>query len=205
MSKFSIVITIFAASLATGCQQAPTQQVAATQQALEEARAAQADQYAPDEFGQAQKSFTDATDEIAAQGKAFFLTRGYTKADELLKEAQMKVQTAQTAATENKEKVKHEVETLTTETEAAIQAANAALLKAPRGKGAKAELEAMKADLDTTTTALAEARDMYSKGDYLGAKTSLTGSKQTVEKVAAEVELAMHKVKGTKKQPSPVR
>ena len=134
---------------------------------------------------------------------ANFLTRGYTKADELLKEAQMKVQTTQTAATENKEKVKHEVETQTTETEAAIQAANVALLKA-RGKDTNAELEAMKADLDTTTTALAEARDMYSKGNYLGAKTSLTGSKQTVEKVAAEVELAMQKVKGTKR-PSPAR
>ena len=204
MSKFSIVITIFAVSLMTGCQQAPTQQVDATQKALEEARAAETDKYAPDEFGQAQKSFSDATDEITAQSKSFFLTRSYGKADQLLKDAQAKTQTAQTAAVENKEKVKREVETLTAETEAAIQAANAALLKAPRGKDTKAALEAMKADLDTTTTALAEARDMYSKGDYLAAKASLTGSKQTVAKVTAEVELAMHKGTGAKR-PSPVR
>lgn len=205
MSKFSIAITIFAASLVTGCQQAPTQQVAAAQQALEDAQAAQSDQYAPEEFGQAQQSFSAATDETTAQSKAFFLTRSYTKADQLLKEAQAKALTAQTAATENKEKVKREVETLTTETEAAIQTARAALLKAPRGKDTRAELEAMKAALDATTTALAEAQEMYSKGDYLGAKTSLTGSKQKVEKVTAEVELAMNKVKGAKKRPSPVR
>jgi hypothetical protein len=204
MSKAFSVMIALAVSLLTGCQQAPTQQAGAAQEALERARAAEADKYAPDEFSQAQKSFSDATNEITAQGKRFFLTRTYTKADQLLKDTQGSAETAQTAAKDNKEKVKREVETLTAETDAAIQTAKAALLKAPRGKDTRAELEAMKADVDATTATLAEARDMYAKGDYLGAKASLTRSKQKADEVTAEVELAMHKVKAAKR-PSPVR
>ncbi len=203
MSKTSLVMAVLVAITLTGCQKAPTEQVSAARTALDQARAGEADKYAPDVFAQAQKSFDDATNEIAAQEKSFALTRSYSKAEQSLKDTLAKAQTAQTAARDNKEKVRREVETLTTETEAAIQTAKAALLKAPRGKDTKAELDTMKADLDATTTALAEARDMYSKGDYLGAKTSLTRSKQKATEVSGEVELAMHKVKGAKR-PFPV-
>lgn len=54
----------------------------------------------------------------------------------------------------------------------------------------------MKADLDGLTGALAEARDLYSKGDYLGAKASLTTSKGKADQVTSEVQSAMAKVKG---------
>jgi hypothetical protein len=205
VSRIFLAMSVLGTILLTGCQKAPTEQVGAAQKALEEARTAEADKYAADDFNQAQKSFSDATDEITTQDKASFLTRSYSKAGQLLKDAQDKAQSAQTAAKDNKEKVKRELETLTTETEAALQAAKAALLKAPRGKDTKAELDAMKADLDATTTALAEARDMSTKGDYMGAKVSLTRSKQKATEVSSEVELAMQKIKGGAKRPSPVR
>jgi len=177
--------------------------VSSAQKALDEARSFEADKYAPDEFGQAQKSFSDATSEIATQEKGFALTRSYGKAEQSLKDAVTRAQTAQTAAKDNKDKTKREVETLTTETEAAFQTAKAALQKAPRGKDTKAELDAMKGDLDATAAALAEAKDMYSKGDYFGAKASLTRGKEKATTVSSEVELAMHKIKGAKR-PSPV-
>ena len=185
--------------LLAGCQKAPTDQLATTQTALEQARAAEADKYAPDAFSKAQTSFSGAADEITAQDQAFFLTRDYSKANQLLTDALAELQTAQTEAVANKETAKQEVETLTTETEAAIQAAQTALLKAPRGKDTKAEIEAMKADLDATSAALAEARDMYSRGDYLGAKASLTQSKGKAEAVSSEVETAMQKVRGARR------
>ena len=203
MSKAILMMTILAALLLSGCQKAPTEQLSAAQKALEGARAAEADKYAVDELSQAQKSFDDASAEVTAQSNKFFLTRNYSKADQLLKAAQDRAQAAQTVAPDNKEKVKREVESLTTETDTAIKTAKAALLKAPRGKDTRAELESMKADLDATTTALAEARDMYTKGDYVGAKASLTRGKQKAEEVSGEVELAMQKVKGAKR-PSPV-
>lgn len=196
MQKSFLAIPILMATLLLGCSQAPTADLSATKTALDEARASEADKYAADDFNPAQKAFDDAANEIAAQDKSFFLTRNYSKAQQLLQDAQAKAQTAQTAAKANKEKVKLEVETLTTETEAAIETAQAALAKAPRGKDTQAELAAMKADLDGLTGALAEARDLYSKGDYLGAKAPLTTSKGKAEEVTAEVQTALAKVRG---------
>ena len=196
MKKIFLLITVLATSLLAGCSQAPTADLSAAKNALEEARANGVDKYAPDEFNQAQKAFDDATKEITAQDQSFFLTRSYNKASQVLKDTQAKAQTAQTAAKNNKEKVKQEIEYLNTETETAIQTARAALLKAPRGKDTRAELEAMKADLDALTTALGEARDLYAKEDYLAAKASLTTSKQKADEITGEVQSAMAKVGG---------
>ncbi len=200
MSKTYLGICVAAAILIAGCSKAPTEQVAAAQQALEQARGAQADRYAADELSKAQAAFSQATDQIATQDKAFFLTRNYDEANRLLTEAVGELETAQKTAVGNKEKVKQEVESLTTETEAAIENAKAMLEKAPRGKDSRAELEAMKGDLDATSTALTEARAMYEKGDYLGAKASLTQSMQKAGEVTSNVELAMQKVKGARRQ-----
>lgn len=200
MQKSFLAIPILMATLLAGCSQPPTADLNAAKNAMEEARAAEADKYAPDEFNQAQSNFDAATKEITAQDNSFFLTRSYSKAGQLLKDTQAKAQTAQTAAKDNKEKVKLEVEALTTETEAAIQTAKAALAKAPRGKDTQADLAAMKADLDGLTGALAEARDLYTKGDYLGAKASLTTSKGKADQVTSEVQSALEKVKGGKRR-----
>lgn len=191
-------IAILAAFLMTGCQSAPTDQVAAAQQALEAARTAEADRYAPNEFNTAQTSFSKATDEIATQDKAFFLTRSYTTANQLLTDTLAQLQTAQTAAVANKEAMRTQVETLITETEAAVTAAKAILAKAPRGKDTQVELEAMKADLDAATTGIDEARSLQASGDYLGAKTALEQSAQKAATVTSEVEAAIQKIRGSR-------
>jgi len=74
----------------SGCAQPPTVELNATQKATEDTRSAQADKYAVGEFGVAQKALNDATAEIANQDKNFVLTRNYTKAKDLLKEAEPK-------------------------------------------------------------------------------------------------------------------
>lgn len=198
MSKTLLGISLVAAIVLVGCQKAPTDQVAAAQTALDEARAAEADKYAPDEFGMAQASFSQATEQISQQEEAFFLTRNYGEADRLLKETVAQVETARTAAVANKEKVRQEVEVLTTETQAAIDAAKAILAKAPRGKDTREELAAMQADLDATTAALASAQEMFASGDYLGAKASLTQSMEKANAVSTEVQMAMQKVRGAR-------
>lgn len=134
MQKCFLAIPILMATLLAGCSQAPTADLNATKTALDDARSSEADKYAADDFNPAQKAFDDAANEIAAQDKSFFLTRNYSKAQQLLQDAQAKAQTAQTAAKANKDKVKLEVETFTTETETAVQTAKAALAKAPEGK-----------------------------------------------------------------------
>jgi hypothetical protein len=199
MSRILIVSGIMATILLAGCGNAPTEQVAAAQQAMEVARAAEADKYAPEEFSAAQNAFSQATDEIKAQDDAFFLSRSYDNADQLLDESLAQLEAAKTAAVANKEIVKKEVEVLTTETEAAIETAKSALAKAPRGKDSREALEAMKADLEAAIAAVAEAREIYSKGDYIAAKTSLTQSMEKATTLSGEVEQAMQKVRGARR------
>lgn len=194
MTRTPIALSILAGIMLVGCQQAPVEQVSAIQEDLENARDAEAEKYAPETFAAAQDNFNKATQEITVQEEKFALTRNYAQAEQLLQESLGQLKTAQTEAIANKAAVKAEVESLTEETDVAIAAAQESLAKAPRGKDTQVELEAMKADLDTASTALAEARGLYAAGDYLAAKASLTQTKQKAEGISSEVEAAALKL-----------
>ena len=177
-----------------GCAEAPTAQVSTVQDGIEAARDAEADKYASDAFAAAQESFSKANSAISAQEEKFALTRSYAEAEQLLQESLGQLQRAQEEAVANKARVKAEVESLTAETEAAIIAAQESLTKAPRGKDTQVELEAMRAELESANTALAEARGLYTAEDYLGARASLTQTKQKAEGISSEIELASQKL-----------
>lgn len=195
MTRSILVLTMIAGIVLVGCQQAPIEQVSAVQQGLENARDAEAEKYAPEAFAAAQEKFNQAAQEISAQDEKFALTRSYAQPEQLLQESLGQLKAAQDEAIANKAKVKVEVETLTTETEAAIVAAQEALTKAPRGKDTQVELEAMRADLDAATNAVAQARGMYAAEDYLAAKASLTQTKQKAEGISTEIGMAAEKLR----------
>jgi len=182
----------------TGCAQPPTVELNAAQKATEDARSAQADKYAAGEFGLAQKALNEATAEITNQDKNFVLTRNYTKAKDLLKDVESKAQAAQTQAKENKEKTKQEVEALIQQTTASLEATTAALEKAPKGKNAQADTAALKVDVDMLIMALDQGKTLAGNGDYLGAKASLTQTKQQALDISAQVHKVAEKSKGKK-------
>ncbi len=177
-----------------GCAQPPSVELNGAQKAIDDAHAAQADKYAVEEFGAAQKALTDARTEIANQDKNFVLTRNYTAAKNLLKDVETKAQAAQAAARDNKEKAKSDLEALIQETTVSLDAAKADFDKAPKPKNAKAELDALKAELDLLTTKIDQAKTLASAGDYLQAKASLILVKQRVTDIAAERQHAAEKV-----------
>jgi soluble cytochrome b562 len=187
---WSLVITFL---ILTGCARPPMVELNTAQKAMEDAHSAQADKYAVEEFGAAQRTLTDARTEITNQDKNFVLTRNYTTATNLLKDAATKAQTAQAAAKENKEKAKTEVEALMQETTAALEAAKADFDKAPKSRSTKAELDTLKADLDTLSPKIDQAKALANNGDYLEAKTSLTEVKQRITNIAALRQSAVEK------------
>lgn len=179
----------------SGCAQPPTVELNAAQKAIEDARTAQTDKYATEEFGAAQKALADATAEIANQDKSFVLTRDYTTAKHLLKDVGARAQTAQSAGSANKEKTKHEVEALIQDTAASLEATKAGMEKAQKGK-TTADLVALKSDLNTLSAKMDEAKTFANKGDYLEAKASLNQTKQKATDISAELQQVAQKAKG---------
>ena len=56
------------------------------------------------------------------------------------------------------------------------------LAKAPKGKGTKADIEAMRADVAGIEAALSEAQGMIDGEDYLGATDKANGAKAKAER-----------------------
>jgi len=88
--------------LILGCAGEPTNELAAAKDALEKARAAEADKYAPDIFTQAENSITEA-ENLIAQKK-------YGEAKKLLMDAKGVAESAASQAEVNKENTMTEVE-----------------------------------------------------------------------------------------------
>ena len=163
---------------ASGCSKAPAQDLQSAAASLEEARNAGADAYAPDSFSRAQQSLEQAKAEIAAQDKKFVLLRSYGKAKTLLSQARTDAGTAKLDSASNKQQFKGQAEESMTQARTSLEAARAALLTAPAGKDARADLEAMRGDLDGLTTALADAETAMTASDFAGAKQTRSSKRR---------------------------
>jgi len=83
-----------------------------------------------------------------------------------------------------------------TEAQAAIDEAKALLEKAPKGKGSKADIEAMKADLAGIEVSYAEVQAAIDAEDYFGAKDKAAVVKEKAAGISQQVQAAIDKVKG---------
>ena len=139
--------------------------------------------------------FTDedqkAEEEINAQGGRFALTRNYDKAKELLAKAKADAEKAKADTGAAKEKAKGEAQAAQKEAQAALSEAKAMLAKAPKGKGTKADIEAMQGDLKTAEGMLPEIQAALDKEDYLGAKAKAQSVKDRAASVSGQVQQAM--------------
>lgn len=192
MRKVTVFMSALLLVLALGaCASKPEAEIAAATKAVEDARAAEADVYAATEFQAAADSLAAAEAEITAADEQFALTRSYEKATELLKKATTEAQAAASAAVTNKEVVKQEAEAALTDAQAAIQTAKDMLAKAPKGKGTKADLEAMQGDLAGIETACAQAEQTLSAGKYMDARDQLKNVISQAQSISSQVEAAI--------------
>ena len=129
-------------------------------------------------------------------GEAFALTRSYTKAAELATAAKAAADAAAAEAVTGKEQMKTEATTLVAGVRSAVEAANAALAKAPKGKGTAADLEAMKSDVAGVAAALPDMDTAIADGKYKDAKVKAEAAKATLDKIVADVQAAIDAKKG---------
>jgi hypothetical protein len=192
----SLLVALAAAVVVTGCSKAPEAELAASEQAMSNAQMAEAEAYAPASYQQALDSLNAAKVEIQNQDSKFALFRGYGRSKEILVTAKALADKAVTDAEAAKEQVRMEDETLMTSIDGLLTTTRAALAKAPRGKGTKADLDLIAADLASVESAYQGAVADFNDGKYLVAKSKLETAVNQLNRINADIEAAKAKASG---------
>jgi hypothetical protein len=186
--------------LGTSCAKRPDAEVTAAKTAVEQARSAGAAEYLAAPFKNVETGLQKAEEEVTAQDGRFALVRNYDAAKASLAKVKADAEKVRTDAVAAKEKAKAEAEAARTDAQAALDGAKALLAKAPKGKGTKADIEAMGADLKAAEAALVDARTALDRQDYLGAKAKAESARDKAAAVSAQVQQAKAKTATVKKR-----
>lgn len=193
VSSFLVALALL--GLVAGCSEAPTAQYDAGMTAIQTARTAEAELYAPALLRSATDSLNAAMVEIQAQDGKFFAFRDYDRAAEIIAAGQTLAEKAAQEAAVEKEKMRVADSVMITEIEVMLTETKTMISTAPRGKGSRVDLKVMEADLDAASMALTTATGEYTAGRYLAARDQLSAVKSQVTKVRGEIETAMASMK----------
>ena len=146
----TLIVTLVAVLglLASGCAKPPIEETARAEQALQAARDAEAALYARASLRDVAVTLRAAQLEVVTQNERFAIMRKYDEAIKLLESTAEKGEATRTEAIEAKEAARTEAEARLEKARFAVADADTALVDAPRGKGTKADLLALVADLD---------------------------------------------------------
>ena len=179
------------ALLVAGCASRPDEELNAAKAAIAEARnTAQADVWAPEEYGAAQSALDTAEREIAAQDETSAMSRNYDKARESLARVTAEAAKARRAAEANRTAVRQGAHDKLRDAELAIDRARDAVIGAPQTKDTQADITLFSADLDNLTDALVEVEDLLARKDYEGATTRAEAIIRSAENIATRMEEA---------------
>jgi hypothetical protein len=192
VAKF-MVLGVFIMSLFVSCAKQPAQEINDAKAAVEAATNAGADVYAPDELKKLNDELATATDEVNTQSKKFF--KKYGPAKEMLAKVKADADALAASIPAKKEAAKNAAMTAQQEAQAALEEAKALLDKAPRGKGTRADIEAMKADLKGLEDSFPEIQAAIDREDYFGASNTAATIKEKAVAISDQVKAAMEKVK----------
>ena len=182
------------------CSKPPEQAMQAGSAALEEAKAAGAETYAPEALQQAQDALNRAEAEKKAQDEKFVLFRSYKSSEEMYAQAKTEFDAATQAAAAGKELAKADATAAIEAANAALASANEALAAAPKSKDSKADLELWANDLSTYATTVTEAEAALASEDYLGAKSQAESVTAKATEISASIQAAIEKVNAAKRR-----
>lgn len=178
-----------------GCGKPPTAKIEQTETAMRAAQTAEAREYAADAYVAAEQALARAQAAKTEQDSKFALFRSYGDVEAMYDSANALAAQAEAEAIQEKERLRAEVAAEITTVESMITAAGAALDAAPRGKGSKADIELMKANLEAIGSAFAAAKVDFEAGRYNPAKSKLAAIQANVNSLTAEIEAAVAKTK----------
>lgn len=192
MSYKLLVVAVASMILMVSCAKEPVEQINATQQAIQAAKNAEAETYAPQVFKMASDTLRAAmAAKQQADAKKFF--RSYKETERLLAKAQELANQAVTTAQQEKERVRAEVTQLFETAKAVLDSTQMAIQKAPRGKGSKVEIEMFKSEFASAQTMVTEAQTAFDQGKYAVAKARLETAIQKARSIRDEIAAAAKK------------
>lgn len=183
----------------TACAKAPEQAIQAGAAAMDAAKAAGAEIYAPDALQKAQDLLNQAEAEKKTQDEKFVLFRSYKDSEGLYNQAKAEFDAASQAAAAGKEQAKADATAAIEGATAAVAAAREALATAPRTKDSKADLDLWANDLTTYEASLAEAGSAMASEDYFGAKAQADSVTAKAGEISAAIQAAIEKVQARRR------
>lgn len=179
-----------------GCSKPPEAEMQRASSSMAAAQAAEAETYVMDSFRGATDTLNAATALKQEQDSKFALFRSYGKSKDMFVKAAEMFDNVATEAAVEKEKVHQQVVQMLTDAKAVMDSANAALAKAPRGKGSRADLELIKADLTNVQASVADAEADITAGKYMVAKGKIESLVSKAHSIMDEIAAAAAKKAG---------
>jgi len=160
MKRYVTVLLALTLLAAAGCSKPPVEEEKRAIDALDLARAAEANIYAPKAFTTAQDTLDAGIKERERQDERFKLFRSYGKARQKFLSAATLAGNATRLAGNEKSRLATEARQMVDSAAAAVDSCAILLDRAPSGpKGARADLRMLREDLVTLATELGEAND----------------------------------------------
>ena len=157
------------------CSKPPTQDIKAAKTAIEDARIAEADKYAADDFQAAKDALADAEAKIES--------KDYKGAKEAALLAKQKAELSKSAVEANKIKVRTATEALFNEAKMAVDTAKRSIDEAMVAKVSKEDLAQPNADVVSLDSLVTKIQNAVNAGDFVDAR----GKSEIVKAKAAEV------------------
>ena len=196
--KTGILILLFGTML-MACAEKPIQGTDSALQALQAAKQAGAEKYAPESLRVAEDEYQKAQEEIAAQDDTFVMTRNYDAANAILVKVVADAEKAKTEAIASKQMVKTEAEGAVVLAKTSLEEAKNQLAQAPTGKGTQADLQALRGDLQAAETTFAEIDAIMAMEDFIGVKAKAESVQTLAARVNEQVAQAIQKTGKHKK------
>lgn len=175
-----------------GCARVPKAAVQEAKVALDQARQAQAETYAPQAWAQAQQAIEAANAEVENQKTNSALNRSYKKAAELLRTAWQKATEAEKAAVAGKEQVRKQAEQLLTELVSGFEQANQLFEELSkcrrRPKGFASDLDQVRGEVNGLAQQVPDLQSALEAGSYMKVKDLATELKSELDAVVADME-----------------
>lgn len=183
--------------LAVACAKAPTDKLAAAEQAVADAQTAGAPTYLAEDFAKLEGLVANAKKDIAEEEGKFAFLRDYEKAEQMLASAKADAAKVAIEAAKKKEEAKVAAVQAQQTAQASVKTAQDLVAKAPVGKD-RAAVQAIKADAEGLAASLTEVQAAIDAGDYLAAQTKAKAIQDKSQAVAKEIQDALAKVGGAK-------
>jgi hypothetical protein len=186
--RYSIPGLVLVLIFVVGCSKPPTEELNAAKSAVD-AVAPEASKYAAEDVKKLNDDLQAAQNEISA--------KNYKNAKEILVKVKADAETLKTTLPQRKEQAKNNAIAAQDVAKTAVADAKALLAKAPKGKGSKADIEAMKADIKGLEELLPEVQRLIDTENYAVATEKANAFKEKAAAVSDQINQALEKV-GTK-------